>query len=329
MSIQHLPCLIDLHLHLDGALSMESVKELAKLNHIDIPNDEELHNMLTVSENCRDLNEFLEKFAFPNLFLQTKDSLTMAIYNLLEENREQGIMYAEVRFAPCKSCNQGLTQKEAVEAALEGMRKSELPSNLILCCMRGVEDDVNLTTVELAYEYREKGVVALDLAGAEVLFPTTLYKNVFARAKELGVPFTIHCGEACGVESMIPAIEYGCVRIGHGIHCKDDDSVMKTIVEKNITLELCPSSNLNTASIKELDEFPIKTFMEHGVKFSINTDDPTIEGINLQNEFDILQDEFGLTLSDIKKILLDSVDASFASSKLKEEMRLKINESYK
>ena len=130
--------LIDLHLHLDGSLSLESVKELANLQNIAIPSDDtELTRRLQVSDDCRDLNEYLEKFSFPLTLLQTKEGIETAVYNLEQELKNQGLLYAEIRFAPQLHMQKGLTQTEVVEAAIKGLHRSDFHANLILCCMRG------------------------------------------------------------------------------------------------------------------------------------------------------------------------------------------------
>lgn len=193
-------CLVDLHLHLDGALSLESVKELATIQEIEIPNsDEEILHRIRVSKDCQSLNEFLKKFTFPCSLLQTEIGIKTAMQNLLKELKEQGLMYAEIRFAPQKSTEKGLTQEQVVKAAIEGMKNAPIMCHLILCCMRGADNEQeNMETVKVASKYLGKGVCAVDLAGAEALFPTSGFSEPFAFAKKKNIPFTIHAGEADG-----------------------------------------------------------------------------------------------------------------------------------
>ena len=136
-------CLVDLHLHLDGSLSLNTVKKLARLQKIEIPHDDkELMKMLKVSDECKDLNEYLEKFDFPLQLLQTSQAISAAVYDLQEELKSQGLIYAEIRFAPQLHIRGGLTQDQVVQAAVDGLERSDFKANLILCCMRG---DDNLT----------------------------------------------------------------------------------------------------------------------------------------------------------------------------------------
>ena len=241
--------LIDLHLHLDGSLSLASVKELVVLQDIEIPdNDKELLEKLQVSEGCRDLNEYLEKFDFPCSLMQTPIGITTAVRNLEAELAAQGLIYAEIRFAPQLHLQKGMTQSEVVAAAVKGMGQGALKSNLILCCMRGKDNhEANLETVRVAKDFLGKGVGAIDLAGAEALFPTADFAELFVLAKELGVPYTIHAGEADGPESVYKALEFGTKRIGHGVRSLEDRALVQRLAAEGITLELCPTSNLNTS----------------------------------------------------------------------------------
>lgn len=186
--------LIDLHLHLDGSLSVDIIQKLADLQNIILEEtEEELREKLQVEDGCTSLNEYLTKFDFPLTFLQTKEGIEESIYLLLQELKEEGLSYAEIRFAPQLHLQKGLTQKQVVASAVVGLKKAKFPASLILCCMRGADNhEQNLETVRLAAEYLNKGVSAVDLAGAEALFRTELFEMEFALARKLGVPFTIH-----------------------------------------------------------------------------------------------------------------------------------------
>ncbi len=324
--MEKLTCMTDLHLHLDGAISMESARQLAKLQGIEIPErDAELKALLTVSADCKDLNEFLEKFAFPCSLLQTKEGLEGAAFNLCSELKEQGVMYAEIRFAPQKSCDRGMTQRQAVEAALTGIQRSELPCGLILCCMRAADNRAeNMETVELCGEYLGKGVCALDLAGAEALFSTRDFADVFSYARSMGIPFTIHAGEADGPESVRCALDFGAVRIGHGVRASEDESLMDRLAAEKVPLELCPTSNLNTAIYSDLSQYPLRTFLEKGIVVTVNTDDPSIEGTTIKREYKLLIDQFELSKEEVRQLMVNSVKASFAPEALKSELLQRI-----
>ncbi len=320
---------IDLHLHLDGAISLTSARQLAQMQGITIPDtDEELKTLMQVSDDCKDLNEFLEKFAFPCSLIQTPEGLRTATYNLCEELRGQGLIYAEIRFAPSKSCDKGMTQEDAVKAAIEGMRQSSFRANLILCCMRGDDYATNAETIRLTKKYLGQGVCAADLAGAEALFPNADYADVFALARQEGVPYTLHSGEADGPASVWKAIEMGAQRIGHGTRSIEDPQLMDYLAKHQLPLAQCPTSNVQTCIAPSIDQLPIRKFLDAGIMFTINTDDPSIEGTTLQKEWEKVIQAFGLTKAEVRRLMLNSVTASFASPELKQELQAEMESAY-
>lgn len=323
--------LIDLHLHLDGSLSLASVRELAEMQEIEIPeSDEELLATLQVNEDCKDLNEYLEKFDFPLSLLQTEAAISTAVYNLEEELKKQGLIYAEIRFAPQLHTEKGLSQAEVIEAAITGTKKSGFHSNLILCCMRGSDNhEENLDTVRLAKEYLGQGVCGVDIAGAEALFPTDGFEDIFTLAKKLNVPFTIHAGEADGPQSVYKALEFGAERIGHGVRSIEDENLVSRLAREKIALELCPTSNLNTNIFESIEEYPLRKLMEAGVKVTINTDNMTVSGITLQSEFQKVTDACSLTGEEIETIVRNAADASFAAPEEKAWINAEIDKRFR
>ncbi|MDD3369880.1 MAG: adenosine deaminase [Lachnospiraceae bacterium] len=311
--------LIDLHLHLDGSISLNSVKELAELQGIKLSLiDEELLERLQVGEECKDLNEYLDKFHFINLLLQTKEAISTAVYNLEEELKEQGLIYAEIRFAPQLHTKEGLSQADVVEAAIAGMGRSDFHANLILCCMRGEDNHKeNLETVHVAKKYLGTGVCAIDLAGAEALYPTEDFKDLFELATELEVPYTIHAGEAAGPESVYEAVALGTKRIGHGVRSLEDSQLTRELAETGVTLELCPTSNLNTNIFESMEKYPIRKLMNEGIKITINTDNMTVSGVTLQSELQKLMETFSLSEEELQMLVRNSVDAAFADESTK------------
>ncbi len=320
--IENMNNLVELHLHLDGALSVDNCRKLAELQNINIPSDDnELLSIISVSKNCHDLNEFLTKFEFPLSLLQTTESIKLSIKNLQEELIKQGLIYAEIRFSPQLHTKKGLTQEEVVQAAIEGLNLSKLKCNLILCCMRGKNNNKeNIDTIKLASKYINRGVCAVDLAGAEGLYSTSEYENLFKLANELNVPFTIHAGEADGANSVYDAIRFGAKRIGHGVRSSEDSKVLDLIKEKEVTLEICPTSNICTSVYEKISDMPIKMFLDNHIKITINTDDPIICNTNLKEELKKIAVVFNLNYDNIINFQLNAVNASFASKKLKEEL---------
>ena len=320
--------LIDLHLHLDGSMSLECARSLATKQGIALPDDEELLSKLRVSEDCQDLNEYLERFALPLSLLQTADAISESVERLCNELAEEGLIYAEIRFAPQLHLQNGLTQEEVVLAALDGLSRSKLKASLILCCMRGAENkNENIETVRLVSKYLGQGVCAVDLAGAEALFPNENFVDVISYAKSLSLPMTLHAGEALGVESVYSAIELGAWRIGHGVRSVEDSSLVELLANKQIALELCPTSNLNTRVFDKLSDYPIRTFLDANVLITINTDNISVSATSLANEYQKIADTFSLSEDELFALALNSAKATFLSENEKNKLVDEIKKS--
>ena len=320
---------IDLHLHLDGAITLEIAKELAKLHNMAFKakNDRELEDLLSVPHTCKSLNDFLNCFELPLSLMQTPEGLSESVRLVANNIQSHGVIYAEFRFAPQLHTDLGMTQEDAIKAALEGIKRTSLKVNLILCFMRGEGNEAqNLETLELARKYlvKDGGVVALDIAGAEALFKTKDYGHLFKKAREYGIPYTIHAGEADGPESVKKAIEFGAHRIGHGVRSFEDDELVELINKKGIPLEMCPTSNSITIAIPDMNKFPFIDFLEKGLKVTLNTDDMGIERTNIVEEFNYLETKFNLTYEQKKTILLNSVDAAFTTDEVKAQLRAEL-----
>ncbi|MEG1075159.1 MAG: adenosine deaminase [Ruthenibacterium sp.] len=331
--------LIDLHLHLDGSVSPDAMIKMAEMSDIQlsVTDPEELTKMLSAPENCKDLNEYLQCFDLPLQVLQTKETISFSVYDLVKRLETQGLLYAEIRFAPQLHMRNALTQQEVVEAAIDGLNQAtaetNLNANLILCCMRGEGNEKeNLETVRLTELYLGKGVVACDLAGAEAIYPSSDYEELFKYASSMGVPFTFHAGEASGVYSVRDGLSFGAHRIGHGIRSFDDAATQKMIIDKNATLELCPTSNLQTKAlpkVKTIKDYPINAFFENGVAVTINTDNMTVSNTTLANEFSKLLNNNVITSEQAKQIVYNSVDAAFLPENEKNALRILCDERMK
>lgn len=304
---------IDLHLHLDGSLSPAYIIEQAKKQGLTLPawEEEGLLPYLRAPKDCKNLNEYLEKFDLPCSVLQTEEALTEAVRDLCRRLSEQGLVYAEIRFAPQLHLQKGLTQSQVAAAAIRGLVQTEaFTAKLILCCMRMADnEEANLETIRVAKEYLGKGVVAADLAGAEGLFPTSGFEKVFRLAAEEQVPFTIHAGEAAGADSIRKALEFGARRIGHGVRCLEDESLVTYLREHEIPLEVCPTSNFQTRVVE--GEYPLKKLLEKGLCVTLNTDNMTVSGTTLEQEFYVAKEVLGLSDAEIETLKENAVKAKF------------------
>ena len=329
--------LIDIHLHLDGSLSVANTRQLIALcepgsasadavAHLHQINDSRLVELLSVDEGCTDLNEYLSKFDLPARLLQTKVQLTLAAETLLHELSELGLAYAELRFAPQRHTWDGLTQAEAIEAVIEGMAAAPIPASLILCCMRGDDNHAeNTETLELACAHLEHGVAALDLAGAEALFPTRDFTDIFAEAAKRGLPYTIHAGEAAGPESVWEALEMGAQRIGHGVRSIEDPDLVRELASRGTVLELCPTSNLNTSVYSDLGNYPVREFLEAGVRVCVNADNIAVSRTHVGRELRLVKDVLSLSDEDVRILVMNAIEASYADNDTKAELKTLVN----
>lgn len=314
--------MIELHLHLDGSIRVQTAWELAQEQHVLLGVDsmEELAQAMRVPEDCKTLAECLKRFDLPLLLLQKEDAMERVTFELVEDLATLGVTYAEIRFAPQLSTKAGLNQDEVVEAAIRGVKHGmeQYPSircGLILCCMRGADiENKNFETVETAKKYLGDVVCALDLAGAESLFHTELFDPIFLRAKEYGLPMTIHAGEADGPESIKNALEYGAKRIGHGISALEDPKLIQRLIDEKITLEMCVTSNYHTKVVPDISSHPIRKFFDLGVHVTVNSDNMTVSNTNINKEIGILKEYYQFTNAEIQTLQEYAKEASFLSN---------------
>ena len=321
---------IALHLHLDGSLDVNTVKKLMEINGIkNNYAEKELIEKLMVREENEDLNEYLSKFDFPISLLQKKEAIEYAMYSLKERLKKDGLIYAEIRFAPQFFTAGGLSQEEAVKAVISGNNKSDLKTNIILCLMRGNKNkEANLETIQIAKKYYNKGICAVDLAGAEGLYPTETFKHEFELVKEYGIPFTIHAGEASGAESVKSAINFGAFRIGHGVNSFKNDEVLNLALTNHITYEVCPKSNLDTKAITSVLDYNLRELLAKDVYITINTDNLSVSNTNISNEFNLLNNAYNLTNEEFKQLLKNSVKAAFISNDEKQLLLKELEEKF-
>ena len=307
----------ELHLHLDGSLRTETVRELAvdegvldkgiTLNSVS--------KMLKVDEETKSLVDYLRRFDLPLKVMQTRENLTRTTFELIEDLARENYIYAEIRFAPHLHTTKGLRLDEIVEAVLSGARNSKrrygIKVGIILCLMRHMPPDMGIEIVKLADECRNMGVVGIDLAGDEKHFSCLLFKSSFDLAREKELNVTIHAGESDGPRSVLDALKMGAVRIGHGVRSIENMRVVNQLVEEGIGLEVCPTSNFQTRVYEDFSEYPLKQLIKNGVFVSLNTDNRTVSDTNLAKEVELITMKFGIGESEIDSMLRNSVEKSF------------------
>ncbi|MDD5066218.1 MAG: adenosine deaminase [bacterium] len=314
----------DLHRHLDGSLRTQTIYEVARERNYPLPagSVDELGRYVQVSEDCRSLADFLKAFNTFYPLLMNPDVMERAAYEVSEDAYNDNVKYCELRFAPVLQAKEGFSMEDILAGVLKGLKKAHEEFNiinpLILCCYRSESPESSLETVKLAIKYRDKGIVAVDLAGDEEHYPASAHKEAFNLARKNGIQITVHAGEAGSVNNIREAVEVlKTDRIGHGIHILDDNKLYQDFIQRQIPLEMCLTSNIQTTVVKSYEEHPFSKCFRDGLKVTINTDDPGVSNITLSHELYLLHKYYRFSLDEIKRVILNNVEASFTTKKRK------------
>lgn len=309
---------VDLHLHLDGSVKPETILELALKQGISLPvyDPDGLIPHMRVTDNCGSLIEYLGKFDFTTRFLQTGEALERVAYEVVEQSVEHNCRYVEVRFAPQLHRNMGLSLEETFHYVIEGLKRAQrdfgTKFGVIAICMRNHSCTNNLEVIEAAAKFVGKGVVAVDLAGDEATYPPEFFREVFARSHKLGIPVTIHAGEAAGAVNVYEAVTHlGATRIGHGVRLRENAEILEMVKDRRIPLEMCPISNIQTKAVASWDAYPIREYMDQGLVVTINTDNPSVSDTNITKEYRAIADRFGFSTPELVKLIMNGVEAAF------------------
>lgn len=309
---------VELHLHLDGSVRESTASEILG---VDVSNKMQVNN-------CKSLSDYLSKFEIPLIVMQSKENLERISYELAVDLKKDNVIYAEIRFCPILHTKNGLSLEEVIDSVLKGLKKVEIKTNLILCMMRNFEEDENKKIIYLAKKYLNKGVVGIDLAGDESKYKTQNYEHLFDLVKQNNIPFTIHAGEADDYNSVLSAIKFGAKRIGHGVKSVDSIEAIQKIINENVTLEVCPTSNVDTCIVNVYKNHPIKKLYDLGVKITVNTDNNTVSNIDLTGEYEKLLLTFNFTEKDFLNFNMNAIDSAFLTNEEKEELKKIVINSY-
>ncbi len=319
---------IELHCHLSGSIRPETIFDIALKEQMDVTaqNFEKFKSLVQVSEGCKSLKEYLMKFDLTLSVMQKPEYLYRITLEMLEDLSKDNVKYAEIRFSPYLHMKGGMSFNETIESILRAMEdgKSEygIRSKLILICMRNHRPKISIDTVRKGAKFLGKGVVAIDMAGNEQDYPPEIHREAFKLARECGFHITVHAGETGIPKNIITAVkELYAERIGHGVHAYMDRDALKLVKDNNIPLEMCLSSNVQTAAIESYEAHPIKKYLEQGLKVTVNTDNLTVSNTTLGDEYEKLIEFQGFDSRDFIKVLYNGVDASFTSDNEKTELK--------
>ncbi|MET8859256.1 MULTISPECIES: adenosine deaminase [unclassified Streptomyces] len=322
-----------LHDHLDGGLRPGTIVELARESgYSNLPETDpgKLGLWFREAADSGSLERYLETFAHTCAVMQTREALVRVAAECAEDLAEDGVVYAEVRYAPEQHLEGGLSLEEVVEAVNEGFREGErlarenghrIRVGALLTAMRHAARALEIA--ELANRYRDSGVVGFDIAGAEAGFPPTRHLDAFEYLKRENNHFTIHAGEAFGLPSIWQALQWcGADRLGHGVRIIDDIQVREDgsvelgrlasyVRDKRIPLELCPSSNLQTGAADSYAAHPIGLLRRLHFRATVNTDNRLMSGTSMSQEFEHLVEAFGYSLDDMQWFSVNAMKSAF------------------
>jgi adenosine deaminase len=318
-----------LHDHLDGGVRPETVLELAQeVGYGPLPagNAAGLARWFRESADSGSLERYLETFAHTVGVMQTVGGLTRVAREAAEDLAADGVVYAEIRWAPEQHVDEGLSLDQVVDAVLQGFREGEAAAaaagreirvGAIATAMRHAARSREIA--ELAVAYRDKGVVGFDIAGAEAGFPPSRHLDAFEYLRRENFHFTIHAGEAFGLPSIWEAIQYcGTDRLGHGVRIIDDITASKKlgrlaqyVRDKRIPLEMCPSSNVQTGAAASIAEHPIGLLRQLQFRVTVNTDNRLMSGTSMSREMSLLVEAFGYGWADLQWFAINAMKSAF------------------
>jgi adenosine deaminase len=331
-SIRRAPKVL-LHDHLDGGLRPTTLIELARqvrYDRLPTTNPDDLANWFVEACGSGSLERYLETFAHTVGVMQTREALVRVAAECVEDLAEDGVVYAEIRYAPELHVEWGLLLEEVAEAVLEGLEEGQrhaeaagrrIRVGTLLTAMR--QNARSQEIAILSIRYRDQGVVGCDLAGPEMGYPPTQHLVAFELLREENFHFTIHAGEASGLPSIWQAIQRcGADRLGHGVRIVDDITVADDgaaklgrlasyVLDKRIPLEMCPTSNVQTGAVSSIAEHPIDLLRRLHFRVTVNTDNRLMSGTSMSQEFGRLVEAFGYTLDDMCWFTVNAMKSAF------------------
>lgn len=319
---------IELHVHLDTSISYDTVAAL-------VPGigEEDYRRRYVAPPKCRDLHEFLGYTESSIALLQTAGALDLALRRLLTELAADGVIYAEIRFAPLLHTRGGLHPEAVAETACNalaaGMAETPIQARLIFCTLRQFSEAQSMDTLRLAFKFRQRGVVGFDLAGEEAGFPLDAHIRAFAEAANAGLPATAHAGEALGPESVLDTlIALKPRRIGHGVRSIEDPGLLLHLIREGIHLEVCPSSNIQTGVFPDMAAHAVDKLFRAGVPLSLNTDGRGLTRTTLTAEYLAVRDTFHWTKADFYRMNRQALQAAFCDNPTRDILLATLTSAY-
>jgi adenosine deaminase len=307
----------ELHCHLDGSIRPATLLELGREYGQPLPaSTPEMLARVMAARDVRDLDEYLRRFDTTLSVMQTAAALGRIAYELMEDAASDGVRYIEIRFCPALNVRGSLSLADVMDAVLRGValaeRDHDVLGRVIVCALRSMPPALSRELAELAVEYRGRGVVGLDLAGGEHGNPAAAHAAAFDLARRAGLAVTVHAGEAFGPKSIRQAVFDLCAdRIGHGTRLYEDADLASYVKDRRITLEICLTSNVQTHVVPAYEVHPLRSYFDHGMSVTLNTDNRLISGTSLTDEYLHAARALDFTLHELGEIAIESFAAAF------------------
>lgn len=317
----------EVHLHLDGSVRPQTVLELALSNGVPLPSTDPhlLRASLVAPDDCPSLVAYIRYFELPIAVMQTAEALERVTRELGEDLARDGVRYAEIRYAPLLHLKRGLSASAVIEATLGGWRAAHesqgLEGGILVTAMRTMPPEDNLVLAQVASRFLDEGVIGFDLAGDEAGYPPALHEDAFRAARSLGLPITIHAGEAAGPESIRQAIALGASRIGHGVRAQEDPDVVALARDEGIQFDMAPTSNFQTKAVRRLADHPLLRYQSEGIKVTLSTDSRTVSQVTLSQEYQKMADVLHATPAQLWAMNLQALEGGFAERAVRDRLR--------
>ncbi|WKZ82860.1 MAG: adenosine deaminase [Acidimicrobiia bacterium] len=338
-TIEALPKVV-LHDHLDGGLRASTVLDLAReVGYEGLPaRDAGSLEAWFHQAGAASLAQYLEAFRHTFGVMQTPEAMARVAYEAVADLAADGVVYAEMRFAPSLHLSRGMSRSEAIAGVLEGLTRGEaefgMTARVIVDAMRQDTDSEEVVAAALGFVGR--GVVGFDLAGPEAGFPASGHSCALRAAAEGGLHITIHAGEGAGVESIADALACGAERLGHGVRIVEDldedgrpGPVAGEVLERRIALEVCPTSNLDTKIYARPKDHPLGRLHRSGFVVTINTDNRLMSATSPSRELAFAVERQGMSLGDLETITMAAIDAAFCDEDTRQQVRLRVADGYR
>ncbi len=309
---------VDLHRHLEGSLRFETVRELARVQGMDLPPTAQLRTMVQIGEDePLNFENFLSKFSTLRLFYRSPEIISRITREAIEDAALDSVRYMELRFTPVAlSRAQGFGLAEVMDWVIDGAHQAQVETGLKTSLIASINRHESVALAAqvsyLAAERLAEGIVGLDLAGNESDFPAEPFAEIFATARKKGLHLTVHAGEWGPGVNILSAIErMGAERIGHGVRVLEDAQSVEMAKETGIPFEVCITSNYQSGVVSTVQAHPITEMMAQGLEVTINSDDPSISQICLSDEYRLVCETMGFSLEALLDRVLAAAQAAF------------------